>query len=499
MSIDDYNEKSDDWKKKGRLFQAPAYDLPEKDFKLDPYIVGIMLGDGSLSGRPSVVSADREILDAFKTAGIATGKDVKDKRSTAISKNILGKDVQLMHEVLGYNKSHDKFIPKEYLCGSLKQRLELLAGLIDTDGTFSEFSSTSKQLAKDFKHLVCSVGGVATIRKRFTRYKKSGKKFPSYRVNYSFAEYRAPVRLKRKEQNERNMQWKNPRSRNFSVKYDTKGTVYGFSLDGKTQWYITDDFIVTHNTGKSILLQNIAVNAYLGKNDPLAPAESWDDSGSNILYFSLEMPKDTMERRIDACTSGVYSNHIRDGFLSEDDEAKYFHGLDFQRKYLKEFHIVDMPRDVTSREIELKYLEVCDTGFKPDLIVIDYMGIMNPTDPVGIDWQDLGKISAELHEFARVYEITVLTASQVNRTKDGQERYDTNRISRSGVIPTNANIILQIANRPDEELRTDMIIYIIKMRDGEKKHFGLSRNFAKMKVIDIVDDSFVDEDEDDII
>ena len=50
--------------------------------------------------------------------------------------------------------------------------------------------------------------------------------------------------------------------------------------------------------------------------------------------------------------------------------------------------------------------------------------------------------------------------------------------------------------RPDEELRTDMPIYITKMRDGEKGQFTLSKDFAKMKVIDLVDSTYIDEDED---
>ncbi len=280
-----------------------------------------------------------------------------------------------------------------------------------------------------------------------------------------------------------------------------RGILTGFStFDTITNGLHPGEFIIVAGdtgTGKSILLHNIAVNAYMKNNDPFAPVENWDDGGKNILYFSLEMPKSTQERRIDACITNVYSNHIRDGLLPEEDECRYFDGLRFQEKYSKEFHIVDMPRDVTTREIELKYLEVCDAGFKPDLIVIDYMGIMTPVDSVGIDWQDLGTISAELHEFARVYEITVLTASQVNKTKDGQERYSTDRISRSGIIPTNADIIMQIANRPDEDIRTDMVVHITKMRDGAKGHFILSKDFGKMKVIDIADDTFIDEDDDD--
>jgi replicative DNA helicase len=260
--------------------------------------------------------------------------------------------------------------------------------------------------------------------------------------------------------------------------------------------------IIAANTGhgKSIVMHNYAVNAYLGGNNPFADPSSWDSSkGKNVLYFSLEMPKEVQERRIDSCIAGIYSNQIRDGLLSEEDEGKYLQVLDFQEAYEKHIYVVDMPKNVTPRDVELKYLEVCDLGFQPDLVVVDYLGIMGPNDTSGQDWQDLRIISAELHEFARIYEVPVLTASQVNRTKDGTERYHTDRIARSGGIPDNANVILQIASRPDEEARSDMVVYIIKMRDGEKGHFTLTKDFGRMRVVDIVDDHFMDDELEDLV
>jgi len=282
-----------------------------------------------------------------------------------------------------------------------------------------------------------------------------------------------------------------------------RGILTGFStFDRITNGLHPGEFMIVAgntSTGKSILMHNIAVNAYLGKNTLSMIKDNLDDSGKNILFFSLEMPKETMERRIDSCMGGIYSNHIRDGLLNDDDKLKYFRTLKFQKEYHKNFHIVDMPKNATTREIELKYLEICENHFKPDLIVVDYLGIMSPNDTTGSDWQDLGIISAELHEFARVYEVAVLTGSQVNRTRDGNERYDTSRIARSGMVPNNANIIIQIGCREDEDLRTDMPIYITKMRDGSKEPFTLSKDFGKMKVIDILDTSFADDEDNDII
>jgi replicative DNA helicase len=284
---------------------------------------------------------------------------------------------------------------------------------------------------------------------------------------------------------------------------EARGIMTGFStFDRITNGLHAGEFMIVAGdtgTGKSIMMHNIAANAYLGKNKPFSDPKDWDDSGRNVLLFSLEMPKETMERRIDSCMAEIYSNHIRDGLLNKDDRQKYLKVLKFQKNYPKNFHIVDMPKGATAREIELKYLEICETSFRPDLVVVDYLGIMTSNDSVGSDWQDLGVISAELHEFARVYEVSVLTGSQVNRTKDGAERYDTSRIARSSMIPNNANIVLQIGCRQDEYLRTDMPIYIVKMRDGERNQFTLSKDFAKMKVIDLVDTTYADGDEDDDI
>jgi len=246
-------------------------------------------------------------------------------------------------------------------------------------------------------------------------------------------------------------------------------------------------------TGKSVVMHNIGVNAYLGGNSPFTPPETWTGLGHNILYFSLEMPKESMERRIDSCMAGIFYNQIRDGVLASEDRLKYFNTLKFQMQYQKRFHIIDMPKGATTREIELKYLEVCETKFKPDLVIIDYIGIMSPNEPGDSDWLALGKIAADLHEFSRLYEIPVITGSQVNRPKEqagGKIDYSTNRVARSDMITNNANIIVQIACRDDEYIRTDMPIYIIKMRDGEKGSFTLSKDFGRMKVVDMVDESF---------
>ncbi len=257
------------------------------------------------------------------------------------------------------------------------------------------------------------------------------------------------------------------------------------------------------SSGKSILMHNIAINAYLGGYNPLeeAPPGAEDEvKGCNILYFSIEMPKENQERRIDACLAGIDYKKIRDGKLSIEDKAKLFKVLKFQSKFEKRFHIIDMPRGVTVREIELKHVELEEKyGIKFGLTVADYLGIMKPNVQQPSDWQNLGFTSEELHEYARAFHIPTLTGVQLNRPKDpNNQTHSTDRVARSDMIPSNANIILQIGCRGDDEhMRIDMPIYFIKNRDGEKTSFTLIKNFACMQVKDMVDESFTDGDDDD--
>jgi len=286
-----------------------------------------------------------------------------------------------------------------------------------------------------------------------------------------------------------------------------KGIYTGFSeLDRITNGLHPGEMLLIGGPtghGKSIVMQNIAVNAYLGKNDPMIDLPEDLESvtgGKNALYFSLEMPKETQERRIDACIAGIPYYDLRDGSLSAEDKAKYSKSLKFQTRYPRTFHIVDMARGVTVRDIELKYIEMKEVyGIEFDIVVVDYLGLMMPTVDKGSDWLNLGFTAAELHEFGRVYGISTVSATQVNRPKDpNKQQHSADRVARSAMIPDNANIIIQIGSRGDDEhTRPDMPMYLTKVRDGEKGSFTLMKNFACMKVTDMTDESFGDEDEDD--
>ena len=130
-------------------------ELPEKDLPIDPYLLGAWLGDGSKrDGTMAGDDSDHEVYAAFRDAGY-TVTEHKDGKW-----HVSGLRTQL--EVLGVR--NDKRVPVEYLRGSKEQRLALLQGLMDTDGTVDSrwgiprFANTNEDLIEAVMEIAASLG-----------------------------------------------------------------------------------------------------------------------------------------------------------------------------------------------------------------------------------------------------------------------------------------------------------------------------------------------------
>lgn len=163
-----------------------------------------------------------------------------------------------LHDYKLLNKrAHEKHIPQIYKFGSIDQRLELLRGLLDTDGTIKKnggisFTTTSKQLAQDVKEVVQSLGGKAFIytrdrRKKITTFEE--RTIQTQRISYEvvISISNCPFYCQRKvDRFNQNV------SRNSifitNVKKIKRDNVKCILIDHPSHLYITDDFIVTHNT-----------------------------------------------------------------------------------------------------------------------------------------------------------------------------------------------------------------------------------------------------------
>ncbi len=186
---------------------AGAVEYPEQELSLHPYVMGAWLGDGSSDcGRLTYHPVDRYIFDrCLELTALKAGVPGRKKTTEAISQGLVvapgkkGVAGGLTTMLRPYGVLNNKHIPDEYMHGSIEQRMELLAGLLDTDGTCAaknrvSFCTASPRLGEQVLELVRSLGFKATIRK-----------LPTH-VLVAFTAWRQVFRLPRKAAKLQNMQ-----------------------------------------------------------------------------------------------------------------------------------------------------------------------------------------------------------------------------------------------------------------------------------------------------
>jgi cell division control protein 6 len=165
---------------------------------------------------------------------------------------------ELMALGLFKKTSESKFIPPQYKLGSQRTRLEILAGLLDTDGSLKrgcfDFISKSRQLAEDVVFVSRSLGFYAFVKEKFS-HDQFGHEGLYYRVGISGDVSRIPTRVSRKQAPPRR-QKKSVLRTGFTLKPLGNEEYFGFRVDSD-QRYLLDDFTVTHNSGKTMLSKKL--------------------------------------------------------------------------------------------------------------------------------------------------------------------------------------------------------------------------------------------------
>lgn len=147
-----------------RIDNASPLELPPVDLPIDPYVLGAWIGDGN-RGRGVITKPDQELFDIITSRGHSIGKAQIDPRTGCQTRTILG----LQRELRDAGYLGRKAVPSIYLRGSRQQRLDLLRGLMDTDGCWHKtrrraiFTTTDKALAEAVRELVVSLGWKGTL------------------------------------------------------------------------------------------------------------------------------------------------------------------------------------------------------------------------------------------------------------------------------------------------------------------------------------------------
>ncbi len=185
----------------------------------------------------------------------------------------------------------------------------------------------------------------------------------------------------------------------------------------------------------------------------------------------------------------VSSYGVRDAKNSACEMVAISKSVKFFRDYPYTFDIIDVPRGFTVEQLELQ-IEQIKTQYKPDAVFIDYLGLMDEVDDQE-DWLKLGYLAGKIHEFARIYEIPVITAVQMTdrrsiKTKDDADKIGLHRIGRSGLIAHHATMVLQIETKggKDDGIN-DFKYHIVKNRYGESGgSASIIKKYSHCKVID---------------
>lgn len=285
-----------------------------------------------------------------------------------------------------------------------------------------------------------------------------------------------------------------------------QGVMTGFSmLDYYTNGLRPSEFmLIAGDTGggKSVMLLNLAVNMFMGKNkipetfDELVEFnenKGWEKA-YNVLFITLEMPASEILDRIISIMSSVNNLNISKGNIKQTEAVNIKKALYYWENSPYNIKVVDMPRGASVSAIQQIYEETC-LDFKPDVVIIDYLGQMIDNDANSeSDWLKLMKIAEEIHEMGRVCECVMISAVQVTQMAPGAGGIGLHRIGRSRMIAHNANLVLQIENREDEDARHDARIHNIKFRRGPK--FIMSNLVKEFKFTRFADLGFCEKDDD---
>ena len=238
-----------------------AIDFDEKPLNFDPYIIGLWLGDGT-STCSQITNQDSIILHYLKSQLPKFSCYLQFNNGYIYNINGDGSGKynsnNFLNELKIQNLIGDKHIPDIYKYNSRENRLKLLAGLLDSDGSLVDdkctfdFSQKSEKLIDDTIYLARSLGFACYKSKQVKGcwYKNAYKQNYYYRICISGNTSEIPTLCPRKRANQRR-QIKNVLNTGIKVKQLDIDDYYGFEIDGNHR-YVLGDFTVTHNTFMTI-------------------------------------------------------------------------------------------------------------------------------------------------------------------------------------------------------------------------------------------------------
>ena len=407
-----------------------AVEYPTKTLKIDPYVFGLLLGDGSFRQQDTnkcltFSSATDELPN--KIAEIM-GWEVKKASSLNYSyyfskcgKNIHVEDIIPAELINAY--SYNKFIPQEYLLGDVQQRKALLQGLMDTDGSIDDkgrcrFTSVGKELVDNFVELCHSLGYKTHIiedkREKYTTeicYNVDILSSPTEKLDFFRLERKVEKVQKYLNNTKRfeNNAW-NPIVNIEELDYSESMTC--FLVDNEEHLFLMNDFIVTHNTRYMVGNACAISMPYIDENMNVVIR----DNLQKVLFVATEMSADEIQTLVLAYVSGVNEKNILLGNYTPDEWKRIEMALDIIEKY-NNFIIESIP-DPSMAMIKARLAKyIVQDGV--EFIYFDYIfsspGLLSEFRDIDVrEDVALMMLSNTLKEVAMTYGVFIQSATQLN-------------------------------------------------------------------------------------
>lgn len=252
-----------DWIDRGYTPQIPVcepqpFNKTTKEVdSLDPYLLGVILGDGSITQNNICITCHENDKEFYRS--VFGSIDINYKTYNTIRfKGDVNKHIKLKLNLYGLlgKKSKSKFIPDLYLYSSVETRLAVIQGLMDTDGWSAKdknacyYDTISEDLANGAAFILRSLGAVVTITKGEGSYRDTnGDKVICNDVYHLYIKYKNPDDLFRMPRKQFGCFGKNLVSKAVD-KIEVSGKIRGrcITVSNPNGLYITNDFIVTHNS-----------------------------------------------------------------------------------------------------------------------------------------------------------------------------------------------------------------------------------------------------------
>ena len=477
IELRDYLAKSAKWQNDHKGFKV-SVDFAYQDVSVDPYFLGLWLGDGK-STAATVYTQDEEVVEAIGAYAKTRGQGItildKDRcPGYLISDGYTGRARfdSLQTELRTLRVLGNKHIPLQYLANNRSIRLQLLAGLIDSDGHLNrghgetyEITQSSEQLARQIKYLCDTLGYRTSIRAKRASIASTGYESTVWRVRFNGNIDEIPVRIPRKQASP----WDSPQdwtNSTLTLEDDGIGDYYGFTIDGNHR-FLLGDGTVTHNTA---FVLSIARNAAM-------------DFQKGVAIFSLEMANVQLVQRLLSMEAGVGGHQMRSGNLSDDEWDRLQQGI--ERLSAAPIFIDDTPA-INIFELRAKCRRL-KMQHDIQMVVIDYLQLMSGSSS-GKNTnreQEISAISRNLKQLAKEINVPVIALSQLSRAveqRGGDKRPMLSDLRESGAIEQDADMV-NFIYRPEYYDITDDAdgnsmkgvakIIVAKNRHGELKDVQL--------------------------